>query len=355
MSSEGLVVVTGGAGYVASHCIQQLLERGYSVRATVRGDASRHTHLAQLASEHPGRLTFASIDLLDDADAWAGALAGADYVMHTASPYLMGTVSDPQRQLVDPAIDGTLHVLEGALRVPSVRRVVLTSSVAAVTDAPVNGHVYTEADWNETSSLSRNPYYFSKTLAERAAWRFVDERTPHFSLVACNPFVVIGPNLAASGRNPSTDILVDILGGRFPAVVSLAWSFVDVRDVAAAHLLLMERPEASGRYIAANPSLRMDEVVKLLRENGYAEGFSLPRFDMACGVGSALVKVSALREAKDVRTYLWTNLDSFFEGDFSKLKGLGWTPRDVRQSILDTVADLIARGVLVRKKSKKSE
>lgn len=121
--------------------------------------------------------------------------------------------------------------MQACVKAGSVKRVVLTSSVAAVFDEPITGHVYTEKDWNETSSLKRNPYFYSKTLAERSAWDFVEKEKPSFELVVVNPGAVIGPSLVPA-LNTSNQILCDILTGIYPMIMSLSWGFVDVRDVA---------------------------------------------------------------------------------------------------------------------------
>ena len=164
------------------------------------------------------RLELVEADLLQPSS-FDAAVQGCTTVFHTASPYVI-QVADPQRDLVDPAVNGTLAVLEACAKAAQVTRVVLTSSMAAVTDEPDDSRVLTEADWNEKSTLRRNPYYLSKTLAERAAWSFVEHERPAFNLVAMNPFVIMGPSLGP-GLNVSNKIVADIVNGVYPGILSL--------------------------------------------------------------------------------------------------------------------------------------
>lgn len=232
------ICITGASGFIASYLIRELLDCGYNVRGTVRGltEGNKYEYLTSL----PGaaeRLELVQAELLTEGS-YDEAVAGSEYVMHTASPYFLD-VKEPQHDLVDPALKGTLNVLQACVKAGSVKRVVLTSSVAAVFDGPITGHVYTEKDWNKTSSLKRNPYFYSKTLAERSAWDFVEKEKPSFELVVVNPGAVIGPSLVPA-LNTSNQILCDILTGTYPMIISLSWGFVDVRDVAHAHVLAME-------------------------------------------------------------------------------------------------------------------
>lgn len=239
--TDAPVLVTGASGFIASHIIAQLFASGYRVRGTVRDPSSaRHAHLrAPVGAED--RLELVTADLLE-ANAFDGAVKECEYVLHTASPYQID-VADPQRDLIDPAVNGTLSVLESCMRSRSVRKVVLTSSVAAITDR-ADGHVNTEPDWNTRSSLSRNPYYFSKTLAEQTAWSFVEKEGIEFQLVVINPFYVIGPSLGPE-VNTSHGFFTGFTNGSVPAILAIEWAFVDVRDVATAHVLAMERPGAA--------------------------------------------------------------------------------------------------------------
>ena len=158
------------------------------------------------------RLELTAADLLTQG-AFDDAVRDCEYVIHTASPYAID-VADPQRDLVDPAVRGTISVLESCRETDSMRRVVLTSSVAAITDH-ADGHLNTESDWNTRSSLTRNPYYYSKTLAEQAAWQFVEAGKPRFDLVVINPFFVIGPSLVP-GINTSHTSLIGLTNGQHP-------------------------------------------------------------------------------------------------------------------------------------------
>lgn len=182
---------------------------------------------------------------LNAPESFVAALRDCDYVIHTANPYVL-TVEDPQRDLVDPAVSGTLAVLEAALA-NSVQRAVLTSSFAAVSDEPAG--VFTEADWNTKSSVTRNPYYYSKAAAEKAAWDFAAAHQV-FEMVVINPSYVLGP-LLVPGLNVTSRALVGLVSGLFPAVLDLDYPIVDVRDVARAHRLAMKTPEAHGRYLCA--------------------------------------------------------------------------------------------------------
>ena len=167
------VLVSGATGFIASHAIERLLGQGHIVKGTVRDPKAiaKNAHLLAMpgAKEH---LTLVAANL-NDADPFSAYVMDVDTIMHMASPYVIN-VKDPQRDLVDPAVNGTVSMLKSAAKSKSVKRVVLTSSVAAITDEP-DGRVLTEADWNTGSSLTRNPYYYSKTLAERAAWDFMGQ------------------------------------------------------------------------------------------------------------------------------------------------------------------------------------
>jgi dihydroflavonol-4-reductase len=340
-NAETTVCVTGASGFVGSRIVADLLDRGYTVRGTVRNpdDTEKYGFLMKL----PGatdRLTLHQGQLLEDGS-FDDAMAGCRWAIHTASPYALD-VEDPQRDLVDPAVKGTLNVLRSALG-GGVDKVVVTSSMAAITDEPESDHVLTEEDWNEKSTLQRNPYYLSKTEAEKAAWKFHGEH-PELDVVVINPFLIIGPSLTPS-LNESNKVFVDLLGGEYPGVMSITWGMVDVRDVSEAHVRAMENPEATGRYICVEHCVEMSDVVKLLEEAGYGEGRKLPRFDMACSVGDYAVKLLSYFQPRGVGTYLRTHIGRVPRFSSAKIQeSLGMAFRPVETSIRDTVDDLIRWG-----------
>lgn len=335
------VLVTGATGFLGSHLVADLLAAGHAVRGTVRSLAreSSYAHLQSL----PGadRLTLVEADLLD-ATSITAAVSGITDVMHTASPYVLD-VADPQRDLVDPAVDGTLNVLSAAAREPSVRRVVLTSSFAAVTDEPDGTRVLTEADWNEKSTLARNPYYYSKTLAERAAWDFMAIEPRGLDLVAINPFVIIGPALGPS-VNTSNQVFVDLTTGTYPGILALSLGLVDVRDVSTAHIRAMETPAASGRYLCAGEVVTMRTLVATMRDVLPAS-VRLPTRSLDNAIGTQVVKLASRFKPSGVGTYLRSHLGRVPRYDTSRIRrDLGMEFRPATESIRDTVADLVAHG-----------
>ena len=341
------VCVTGATGFVASWLVRQLLQRGdVTVRGTVRHVASAD-HLRALPGASQ-RLELVEADLTVPGS-FEPAVRGCAAVFHTASPYII-QVDDPQRDLVDPAVNGTLGVLRACAAVPEVARVVLTSSMAAVTDEPDAGRVLTEADWNEKSTLRRNPYYLSKTLAERAAWDFVAREQPGFDLVALNPFMVMGPSLAP-GLNVSNRIIADLINGVYPGILSLTWGIVDVRDLAYAHVRAAEVPTAHGRYLLVQkPPVSMRTMVGWLREAGYGEGTRLPSRAMDNAAGNLLVKLNSYVQPAGVGSYLRTHIGRVPRYDTGKArKELGMTFRPSRDTVLDTASDLERHGHVARR------
>lgn len=341
------VLVTGATGFIASHIVERLLAQGHRVRGTVRS-LKKEKDLAPLralagASE---RLELVEADLLRDG-AFDAAAQGCEGVLHTASPYVLDA-KDPQKDLVDPALNGTRNVLRACQKAGTVKRVVVTSSMAAITDEPESDHVLTEADWNVKSTLERNAYYYSKTLAEKAAWEFVEKEKPSFDLVTINPFLVIGPSHSA-GINTSNQLFVDLLKGAYPGLMNLTWGFVDVRDVADAHIRALETPGAKGRYITAGDTIAMRSVVELLEKNGWAKGNKLPKLGMDCAVGDFAVRLSSYLQPKGVGSYLRTHVGRVPRYDTSKVKKeLGLAFRPVETSILETLEDLARHGHVVK-------
>jgi dihydroflavonol-4-reductase len=333
-----LVFVSGASGFIASYIVKELLASGRRVRGSVRslGKKADHEHLRALPGANE-RLELVEAELLAP-HAFDAHVADVDFVMHTASPYVLDA-KDPQKDLVDPAVQGTRSMLEACAKSSSVKRVVLTSSMAAITDEPEGDRALTEDDWNDKSSLDRNPYYLSKTLAEREAWRFVEANKPRWDLVVINPFLVIGPSMTPS-INTSNQVFVDMVKGTYPGIMNLTWGMVDVRDVAHAHVLALDEKAAKGRYICANTTIAMRDVVQLLRDRGWADT-KLPKLGLDCSVGDYAAKLGSYLQPKGVGSYIRTHIGRVPRFDNAKIKReLHLEFRPLTETIVDTMNDL---------------
>lgn len=264
-------VVTGASGYIGSELVKQLLEKGYNVRGTVRDPSNKQkvAHLQALADALPGKLELYAADLLQ-LGSFDEAVRGVDIVFHTASPFQQ-QVEDPQRDLVDPAVKGTTNLMDSVVKHKNgIKRVVLTSSVAAVRSTkspapPKNGELYTCADWNESSTLESEPYPLSKVLAEKAAWDIA--KREGISLVTINPVFVVGPVISSRVDATSIRLLKDVLEGRATTFATGNLWYVSVQDVARAHVRAAEVTDARGRYLvaASECSLPGSQVVDILK------------------------------------------------------------------------------------------
>jgi nucleoside-diphosphate-sugar epimerase len=252
------VLVTGGSGFIAGHCILRLLDQGYDVRATVRSLGR---------TPDPQGVRFVQADLLSDAG-WAEAVRGCDYVLHVASPVQPGRV-DNEDDLIVPAREGTLRVLRAA-RDAGVKRVVLTSAFHAVGwGHPHDDHVFTEDDWTVLDGPGTDAYGRSKTLAERAAWDFIAAEGGSTQLTTILPVAVMGPVLGDGKISGANHIIEQMIEGRMTGFPNVYIPIVDVRDVAAAHVEALTTEEAAGQrfLVAGGPALRMERIGAVLREH----------------------------------------------------------------------------------------
>ncbi|MBJ7291613.1 NAD-dependent epimerase/dehydratase family protein [Williamsia sp.] len=288
------VLVTGATGYVAGWLIKELLTAGVTVHGTVRDpdNTAKVAHLTALADASPGTLRLFRAQLLEDGS-FDEAMAGCGIVFHTASPFT-SDFDDAQRDLVDPAVEGTRTVLESADRTESVTRVVLTSSVAAIytdtVDCADAGGTLTEENWNTSASLDYEPYNLSKTLAEKKAWEIADAQS-RWRLVVINPSLVIGPALGPAPTSESFAIVSQLGNGMMAlGAPRIKIGVVDVREVATAHVNAAYLPDAEGRHIlsAANTDL-LEMGRALLPRFGWRR--PLPRFPLPIPV---LVAVAPL-------------------------------------------------------------
>jgi dihydroflavonol-4-reductase len=342
--------VTGASGYIGSHVVRELLERGYTVRATVRdpGDAKKTAHLTRLAEGQPGVLELHSADLTKPGS-FDAAVAGCQHVHHVASAVYL-SAKDPQREIIDPAVQGTENVLGAVDRAGTVEAVAVTSSVAAITDlAKRPGHVYTEADWNSDATLESNPYFLSKTLAERAAWRWHDALPPgrKVPLTVVNPSFVLGPLYAKVHIRSSPSIVTAHLVHTWPALAEFSFPVVDVRDVARAQVVGAEQG-ATGRFILYSEPLWMREIAQTLAP-------AFPDYDVrALPLPGPLLYVMALFNKKMSFAWVRNNLGNRPEIDNSKAtRELGVTFRPARESVIDTATSAVELGVVRPEKIKR--
>lgn len=265
------VLVTGANGYVASWLVKYLLDDGFSVRATVRDktNTKKVGHLNKLAESHPGKLTLHNADLLNDGS-FDEAMQGCELVFHTASPFIVRGLSDPQKELIEPALKGTRNVLDAVNRNASVKRVVLTSSVVAIysdnveTLGKAEGR-FSEDDWNQTSSVNHQPYNYSKTLAEKEAWKIVKAQN-RWDLVVMNPGMVLGPSLAQASDSTSLSTILEIMDGTLRSgAPNLRLPIVDVRDVAKAHINGAMKETANGRHVLVSGSASIMEMANWIK------------------------------------------------------------------------------------------
>jgi nucleoside-diphosphate-sugar epimerase len=337
------VLVTGGSGFIASHCILQLLTAGHHVRATVRhakreGDV--RLMLQRVGAETGERLEFAIADLESDGG-WAQAAVGCDYVLHVASPFPPG-VPKHEDELIVPAREGALRVLR-ASRDAAVRRVVLTSSFAAIGYGhPPQTEPFDETYWTDPLGGSLTAYVKSKTLAERAAWDFIAKEGGGLELSVVNPVGVFGPVL---GPDFSTSILLlkRLIDGSIPGCPRLYFGVVDVRDVADLHIRAMSHPAAkSERFLAvAGACMSILDIARLLRARMGATAKRVPKFQLP----DWLVRVVAM--ADPAARQILPELGKIKNSSSEKARRiLAWTARSNEESIIATAESLVRLGLL---------
>lgn len=276
------VLVTGGTGYMASWIIKMLIEQGIDVHATVRDPARARQvdPLKTLGKNSKGQLKLFKSDLMDSGS-FDEPMRDCELVMHTASPFLLSSPKDPEAELIRPAVEGTRNVLESAKRNPTVKRVVLTSSVVAIYGdnadiESIKGGRFTEKEWNETSSAAHQPYAYSKTMAERQAWAIAKEQG-QWDLITINPGWILGPSLSPRTDSASIKTMLEFGNGTYKSGVPQLWNgVVDVRDVAKAHIEAGFTPQASGRHIVASAAATLLDIAKILRKH-FGDNFPFPR------------------------------------------------------------------------------
>lgn len=349
MSGE-LALVTGGSGFIGAHCILQLLKAGYRVRTTVRSlerEAGVRAMLKAGGAEPGDALSFAAADLLSDAG-WPAAVGGCDYVLHVASPFPLG-VPKHADELIVPAREGALRVL-GAARDAGVKRVVLTSSFAAIgygsepTDRP-----FSEENWTNLNGSGVSAYVKSKTLAERATWEFAASNGSAMELSVVNPVAVFGPVLGPD-YSTSIEIIRRLMDGTMPGCPRLSFGIVDVRDVADLHLRAMTSPAARGeRFLAVTGDfMTIQEIAQVLRARMGDQARRVPTRVLPDWV----VRLVA-RFDKSVAQIV-PELGKFKNATSEKARRvLGWAPRSREDAIVAT-AESLARFGLLRNSGKRT-
>lgn len=347
------VMVTGASGYIANWIVRYLLEQGCTVHGTVRdpGNEKSVGPLQKIAAAAPqGMLKLFKADLLD-AGSFDASMQGCEVVIHTASPFVVRGFADAREALIRPAVEGTRHVLDAVNRTAAVKRVVLTSSVAAIygdcADLRRNPRgVFTEDDWNFSSSIDHQPYSYSKFLAEKEAWKMHDAQQ-RWHLVTINPSMVGGPALTKYSASTSIDLLRAMGKGRlWPAVPNQRLAWVDVRDVAQAHVEAAFRADAEGRHILSNGELTFLEVANILRAH-YGNRYRLPRFELPKGL---LKWVAQFMDASATPKFIEQNAGHPLKFDNRRSRErLGIQYRPLEPMFIEHFQQLLADG-LVRKK-----
>jgi nucleoside-diphosphate-sugar epimerase len=342
------VLVTGATGYVAGWLVKRLLDEGLTVHAAVRNpdDKKKTSHLDELAANSKGQIKYFKSDLLTPGS-YKEAMEGCELVYHTASPFNY-SIKDPQKELIEPALNGTKNVLESANEVSSVKRVVVTSSCAAIfCDASdlkeKNKDAFTEDDWNTKADLNYQPYSYSKTLAEKKAWEMMEAQN-RWDLVTINPSFVLGPPLNPNATTSGTfEVLVQMGDGTFKSgAPRLGIGMVDVRDVAEAHFQAGFNPNAQGRYITSAHNTDIFEITQTLIPK-YGDKLPLPKKPVPKWL---LMLIGPFVNKEFTRRYIRNNINVPWKADNSKIKKeLGIQFRPMKETVVESMDKLVEEGI----------
>ncbi len=344
ISKNKPVMVTGATGYVAGWLVKELLDAGITVHAPVRNpdNPEKLKYLNELAKNSTGKIVYFKADLLAEGS-YDEAMKGCELVFHTASPFT-SAVKDPQKDLVDPALLGTRNVLNSVNKTDSVKRVVLTSSCAAIIgDAKdclsyPNG-IATEEQWNETSTLDHQAYSYSKTVAEKEAWK-INEAQNRWDLVVINPSLVLGPGINPNGTSESFNIVKMLADGQMKmGAPDMRIGAIDVRDLGKAHFRGGFTPEAKGRHIVSAEHTSLLELGKSLREK-YGDQYPFPKKTLPKWLVWLAAPASGLK-----RKMVSNNIGYDWKVDHSKSKkelGMEYTP--IKTSITDFFEQMVEAG-----------
>lgn len=337
-----MVLVTGGTGFVGSHCILQLLQQGYKVRTTIRSLSKKDKVINMLREggiNSCDAISFVEADLTSDAN-WDDAASGCDYVLHVASPIFL-RLPETEDEMIKPAVEGTQRVLQAA-KAAGVKRVVMTSSFAAVGYSHKDRNsIITEESWTDPFDKSLSAYVKSKAFAERAAWDFVHTNgAPELSVI--NPVAIFGPSLGPD-LSSGFEVLKRMLEGTVKAVPKVSMCIVDVRDVADIHLKAMVHPRAvNQRFLAlAGGVVSMHDIAVLLKNTFTDRAKKVPTRVLP----DWLVRIAALfsKEAKAVVPMLNRIKNASNEKAQSLLD---WHPRSNEEAITASVECLFKYGVI---------
>ncbi len=343
LNKDKLVLVTGGSGFIAVHCIVKLLQQGYSVRTTLRS-LKRQNEVKEMVKNGGvtsfDNLSFIEANLSDDKN-WDAAVKDCEYVLHVASPtpVIKFTHED---EMINPAKEGVLRVLKAA-RGAGVKRVVLTSAYGAVGMGHKNRKTpYTENDWSNLNAGNIHPYQKSKTIAEKTAWEFIKTEGGNLEFSTVNPVAVMGPVLGPDYSH-SNQILKRMLEGEINACPKIDSCYVDVRDVADLHLLAMIHPKAKGeRFLATSGNaLSMLDVAKILKRRLGDDAKKVPTNE----VPNWKLRLAALTNPS--LRMLATLLGKYAQVSGEKAKKvLNWTPRSNEEAIVATAKSMLQMGLI---------
>ena len=350
MATNERVLVTGGTGYLGTWCIVYALERGYRVRTTIRSlkradEVRKSLKTAGVTQDQADSVEFAAADLTSD-DGWPDACKDCTYVLHVASPLPHSVPKDPEAELIRPAKEGTLRVLKAAKNAGSVKRVVLTSSFAAIGYGHGDHQTsFTEQDWTpiENPASPVMPYPKSKTVAERAAWDWASKDGGDLELVAINAVMIQGPFLGKSNAS-SVELVSRLVNGKMPGVPQLSHGVVDVRDCADLHILAILNPNAKNeRFIATSDDgfmSTLDLATKLKHGLG-DKGKKIPTRELP----NMLLKFVGLFGG--VISLITPELGKKKSASNEKARRiLGWQPRPTQETLLDTAVCLDRFGLV---------
>ena len=331
------VLVTGATGFIGLHCIKQLLDRGYSVNGTLRSLDRQAEVIDSLERNNtPTRhLSLFEVDLNRDSG-WNSAIRDCNYVLHVASPFVL--TDEDEDFFVKPAVEGVQRALKFSKK-HNVKKVILTSSFAAIHETLNDRQEsFNEEDWSNPNKPGISFYAKSKTMAELAAWEFMEMENPDFSLAVINPVLVMGPSLTKD-IGTSNSLVKNMINGSVPGTPKIHIGIVDVRDVASAHILAMESSGANGeRIIVSDKELWVHEVAAILRDAGFNKTPKVvfPKW---------LMKIVALFR-KDLALMI-PMIGKRRDVSSSKARELlGWKPMKAELSIIDTAQQLKDFGLL---------